>query len=68
VPSEPILWLPEFDKPFEVYTDTSDKEIGRALVQEGHPIVCEGRKLHGAELRYSAHEKEMLAVVHYLRV
>ena len=38
------------------------------LLQEGHPIAFESRKLNSAELNYTVTEKEMLAVVHALRV
>jgi hypothetical protein len=55
VASEPILHLPNFEPPFEVHTDASDKAIGRVLMQEGHPIAYESRKLKEAEQRYFAH-------------
>ncbi|KAJ8763615.1 hypothetical protein K2173_003087 [Erythroxylum novogranatense] len=51
----------------QVHTDASDKAIGGVLVQEGHPVAFESRKLNGAEQRYSTHEKEMLAVVYCLK-
>ncbi len=38
------------------------------MVQEGHPVAYESRKLKEAEQRYSAHEKEMMAVIHCLLV
>jgi hypothetical protein len=38
------------------------------LLQEGHPVAFESRKLNDAELNYQTTEKEMLAVVHALRV
>jgi len=38
------------------------------MVQEGHPVAYESRKLNDRERRYSAHEKEIAALVHCLRV
>ncbi|CAL5371561.1 unnamed protein product [Camellia sinensis] len=68
VASEPVLRLPDFELPFELHTDASDKAIGGVLVQEGHPVAFESRKLNDAEKKYSAHEKEMTAVVHCLQI
>ncbi|KAL6312713.1 hypothetical protein AAG906_024671 [Vitis piasezkii] len=64
---EPVLRFPDLDLPFEVQTDASDRALGGVLVQEGHPVVFESRKLNNAEQRYSTHEKEMMTVVHYLQ-
>ena len=66
ISTEPVLRLPDLDLPFEVQTDASDRTLGRVLVQEGHPVVFESRKLNNVEQRYSTHEKEMIVVVHYL--
>jgi len=68
VVSAPVLGLPNFEKPFEVHTDASDRAIGGVLVQEGHPIAFESRKLSDVEQNYSTHEKEMMAVVHCLGI
>jgi len=56
VASAPVLGLPDFEKPFEVHTDASDRAIGGVLVQEGHPIAFESRKLSDAEQNYSTHD------------
>ena len=68
IASEPILKLPNFELPLEVHTDASDKTFGGVLVQEGHLMDFECRKLNDAEQRYSTHEKKMVAVVHCLQV
>ncbi|KAK3014389.1 hypothetical protein RJ639_008621 [Escallonia herrerae] len=38
------------------------------LMQECHPVADESRKLNEAEHRYTTNKKELLAIVHYLRV
>ena len=64
--SESVLSLPDFKFPFEVDTNAFDKAIGGVLVQEKHPITYESRKLNEVEQKCSAHEKEMIAVMHCL--
>uniref|UniRef100_A0A1S3YQJ4 Reverse transcriptase RNase H-like domain-containing protein n=1 Tax=Nicotiana tabacum TaxID=4097 RepID=A0A1S3YQJ4_TOBAC len=57
----PVLFQKKHD-------DASDYTLGGVLLQEGHPVAYESRKLKDAEQRYAAHEKELLAVVHCLRL
>ena len=64
----PVLGLVDVTKPFEIETDASDFALGGVLIQEGHPIAYESWKLNDAERRYTVSEKEMLPVVHCLRV
>ena len=47
-----------------MHTDALDRALGGVLVQEGHPVAFESRKLNAAEQRYSAHENEITAVIH----
>ena len=67
ITSAPVLVQPDPNKPYMIETDSSDFGNGMALYQEGddgkfHPIAFDGRKLHGAELKYPTHEKELLAI------
>jgi hypothetical protein len=65
----PVLTMPDFEQHFEVVTDACDipPAIGGVLLQEGHPVAFYSRKLNGAELNYSATDKEMLGVIGALR-
>ncbi|KAL0371756.1 UNVERIFIED_CONTAM: Retrovirus-related Pol polyprotein from transposon [Sesamum calycinum] len=65
--TDPVLALPDMSKPFMVETDASDFALGGVLMQDGHAVVFERRKLK-FEQRYSLHEKELLVVVHCLRL
>ena len=67
VTSAPVLIQPDETKPYWIETDSSDFANGMCLMQMGedgklHPIAFDGRKLHGAELRYPTHEKELQAI------
>lgn len=67
ITKEGVLSLPDLSKPFELDTDASYLAIGGVLMQEGHPIAFESRKLNDREKRYAVEEKEMTAVRHCLR-
>ena len=58
VTQEPVLALPDFNKPFEVCTDAFDFAISGVLMQEGHPIAFQSRKLSETEKRWPTHEKK----------
>ncbi|GKF05975.1 reverse transcriptase, partial [Tanacetum coccineum] len=68
VMEEPVLRLLDVTMPFELHTDASDFAIGGVLMQDGHPIAFESRKLNETERKYTVQEKEMTAVVHCLRI
>jgi hypothetical protein len=44
-------------------TDASDLGLGAVLLQEGHPVAFESRKLNSAELNYNVTEKEIVTIV-----
>jgi hypothetical protein len=48
--SAPVIKLPNFTKPFEVHIDASDFAIGGVLMQDGHLITFESKKLCGVQL------------------
>lgn len=74
--SPPVLVLPDLGKPFGIRTDASDFAIGGVLYQDyGTPdapheriVAYAGRKLNDAEINYPVREKELLAVLHAMRI
>ena len=71
--STPTLALPDFTQTFGIRMDASDFAIGGVLYQldvhqTERPIAYTGRKMSRAELLYPVREKELLAIMHALRV
>src|SRR6185369_5880142 len=68
----PVLLFPEPTKPFTLTTDASDFAIGAVLSQDHgkgeQPVAYESRKLSLAERNYPVHEKELLAIVHAIKL
>ena len=62
----PILALPDFTQSFVLECDASEIGIGVVLMQSGHPIAFESRKLREYERHYCIYDKEMLAIMHTL--
>lgn len=67
VSRETLLAYPDFDKPFDVYTDASHTQLGAVISQEHKPIAFYSRKLSPAQTRYSTTERELLAIVETLK-
>ena len=70
--ADPVLCLPDFDKPFIIYTDASNIGTGAVLTQQneqGKSYVVRylSKKLNDTETRYSTTEREYLAVIHAVR-
>jgi hypothetical protein len=62
----PVLVVPDVTQSFVLECDASGEGIGAVLMQGGHPIVFESRKLRELERLYSIYDKEMLAIMHTL--
>ncbi len=59
-----VLKLPDFDKDFEIHSNTSNFAIGGVLMQDGRLVAFERKKLNDIEWRWPTHEKEMWVVIH----
>jgi hypothetical protein len=61
-----VLALLDFTQPFVLECDASGIGIGSVLMQDGHSIAFERRKLQEYERHYSIYDKEMLSIMHSL--
>jgi hypothetical protein len=63
---EVILTFPDFSKPFHIYTDLSDKQLGAVIRQDEKRIAFYSRKLNSAQQRYITGEQELLSIIETL--
>ncbi|GFO34866.1 Zinc finger protein [Plakobranchus ocellatus] len=67
VTSKPALQLPDVEKKFVLRTDTSDRGLGAARMQENEgtlfPVAYTSKKLTDRERKYPVTEREALAIV-----
>ena len=64
----PVLQHPDLNKPFQVICDASNYATGTILMQDDHPCAFASKKLLPAECNYTTEEKELLAVIHALKL
>ena len=67
VGQETLLSYPDFDIPFEIYTDASHTQLGAVISQNNKPIAFYSKKLQLAQTQYTATEGELLSIVETLK-
>jgi len=67
ISKEVLLTFPDYTKPFQLYTDASDLQLGAVLMQGDKTLAFFSKKLNQTQMRYSTGEKEMLSVVEALK-
>jgi hypothetical protein len=58
-----VLVYLDYSKVFEIYTDTSSKQLGAVITQDNRPIVFFSWKLSDTQRKYSVTDIELLAIV-----
>jgi hypothetical protein len=64
----PILVMPDMEKPFSIYCDTSGKGLGCVLIKEGHVVAYASRQLREHEVHYPTHDLALAAAVLALKI
>ena len=64
---EALLAFPHFEKPFHLYIDASNRQLGATVVQDGKPLGFYTRKLNPAQKNYTVGEIELLGIVEGLK-
>jgi len=58
---------PNHNKPYHIYTDASNYQLGACLMQDKHPVVYYINMLNSAQMKNAMIDKELLCVVATLR-
>jgi hypothetical protein len=58
-----MLMFPDFNKNFEIHTDTSDYQLGSVINQDQKPMAVYSKKLTVTQRNYTVRETEMLSIV-----
>ena len=67
IAQETLLAFPDYDKPFQIYTDARKYQLGAVIQQEGKPLAYFSRKLNKTQMRYTTEERELLIIVETLK-
>ena len=67
IQQDALLHYPDFNKPFDIHTDSSEYQMGAVISQNGRPIAYWLKKLSDTQKNYPTTDQELLAIVECLK-
>jgi hypothetical protein len=65
--TEVLCANPDHNKPFKIYTDASNYQLGACILQDDHPVAYYSRKLNSAQRNYVTIDNGLFCVIATLR-
>ncbi len=67
IAAEVLCAYPDHNKPFKIYTDASNHQLGACIMQDDCPLAYSSRKLNSTQRNNATIDKELLCVLATLK-
>jgi hypothetical protein len=62
-----LLSFPDFSKPFHIYADASDYQLGLVIMQDGKALAFYSQKFNNVQCNFTTGKQELLSIVEMLK-